>query len=96
MSDVIEIFNLRVQLASAYGDGMHVELAAESDHKQLNDGSLNPLLWFRADSEDEVKVVLESKNGLVTFPVAELQKAIDTARTEVHCESHYDEADNDT
>lgn len=64
-----------IQYASVSGDGMHVELCAGRD--------ADPVVLFRAEREGEITCV-------VGGPLSDLERAIEIAKKEVHCEEYYD------
>ena len=77
--------NLRLSCFSAVGDGMHVEVSRP-------DGLLppDPLMTFREDEQLGMQVVLHGSDHDVVFSLAELQRAIAFAASEVHRESFYE------
>jgi len=77
--------NLRLSCFSAVGDGMHVEVSRPDGAP-----SPEPLMTFREGEELGMQVVLHGSDHDVVFSLAELQRAITFAASEVHRESFYD------
>ncbi len=91
MADITEFSDVRLQLASVSGDGMNVEVCAETSDARFSDGSANPLFWFRADEDGKIMFVAGSKHGRVSIALEDLEEAISLAKQEVHCETFYDD-----
>ena len=89
--DARHIPRLYVQLASICGDGMNVELCMGDHDGNLVDGDPYPIMWIRADDEDMKLLVVMTDAGAISMPLSEVERAIDIAKQEVHCESYYDE-----
>jgi hypothetical protein len=90
MTKITDIAKARLQVVSTTGDGMNVEICGEADNRRFNDGSLNPIAWFRADIEGEIKFVVSTPQGLVAVRLEELERAIECAKLEVHSEGYYE------
>lgn len=82
-----------IQYASASGDGMHVELCMGGAKGQLLGGDPYPVVLFRADREGEITWVVGGPGQAVELPLPELERAIEIAKKEVHCEEYYDAPD---
>ncbi len=91
MSEIAELKNIYLQVASSSGDGMNVEICGDSNDPRFPPGSLNPTFWFRADEEGSIKFVTCTEHGMVSVPLESLEEAILLAKREVHCESFYDD-----
>ena len=75
--------------ASVHEEGMQLELWAEVE------GARRHLVTFLGSEADETLLVeLYSAGRVVRFPVAELEKAIASAKEQVHSESWYDRRDD--
>jgi len=74
---------LRLQKFSAAGDGMHLEATGRPSNPTA------PFITFRADEQLGMQVELYGID-YVSFPLAELKRAIALAEAEVHPESFYD------
>ncbi len=80
-----------LQVASIHGDGMHLELCMGDDSGELIEGDPYPVMSIRADDEDSKELIVYTASGNLSIPLAEVEKAIEYAKQEVHCESFYDE-----
>ena len=91
MPEHIDVPKVYLQIVSATGDGMNLEMCAGTPDGRLSAQGPYPIAWFRADVEGEVKFVLETHKGTVSLPLSELERAIQIAKKEVHCERFYDD-----
>ena len=73
---------LYLQIASSSGEGMQVEAC--------NPNNKSPLISFSSKIEGEILVEIYNGKENITFPLNELEKAISTAKIEVHSEEFYD------
>ena len=77
-------------IASASGDGMQVEVQAGGpDASPLPSGFTPVVVTFRAEEEGQIRAVFDVCGELVEVSLVELERAIHTAREEVHSESYY-------
>lgn len=89
MIDQIDVATVHIQLVSANGDGMNCEMCCGTPDGKLSDVGPYPIALFRSDVEGQIKFVVETSEGVVSLRLPELEKAIQIAKTEVHCESFY-------
>ena len=86
-----ELRDLELQVASVSGDGMHLEICV-GDHPGRPAGlGPDPLAWFRASEEGLIRFEFLAPEGVISLPLAELERAIASAKVEVHSEGHYGE-----
>ncbi len=57
---------------------------------QLLGGDPYPVVLFRSDREGEITWVVGQPGQAVELPLPELERAIEIAKKEVHCEEYYD------
>ncbi len=90
MTKITDIERIQLQVVSINSDGMNAEICGESDNPRFNDGSLNPIAWFRAETEGEIKFVVGTPQGFIAIRLEELERAIEYAKREVHSEGYYE------
>lgn len=61
----------------------------DSDGKLIKDDPY-PIVTIRADQGDVKKFVIYSEVGPISVPLAEIERAIERAKVEVHSEEYYD------
>jgi len=89
MTKQIDVATAHIQLCSATGDGMNCEMCCGTPDGKLSDVGPYPIATFRSDIEGQIKFVVETPEGIVSLPLPELEKAINVAKREVHCEGFY-------
>jgi hypothetical protein len=87
VTERIHVDQVPLELASVSGDGMRLEICAPDGYGGIGES----VACFRADDEGAVKFVVYTQRGELSFPLSELERAIEIARAEVHCESFYDD-----
>jgi hypothetical protein len=90
MANVTESKSVYLQLASISGDGMILEI-----HLGTDSSGPYPIAWIRADEGDDRKFEVETPAGTLSVPLAEIERAIETAKEEVHSEDYYDRLSED-
>ena len=89
MTKKIDAPTAYIELASVAGDGTNVEICCGTQDGKLSYDGPRPVAWFRSDVEGDIKFVIETPDAIVSLPLAELERAIEVAKAEVHSESFY-------
>lgn len=88
--EIRNVEKLYLQFFSAQNDGMHLELCMGDSEGKLVKGEPYPIVTIRADKGDLSKFVIYSEIGPISIPLAEIERAIELAKVEVHSEEYYD------
>ena len=86
----VNLQKLSLQIASSSGEGMQVEACKADSNGNSIAGESSPIITFLSEKEDEILVEIYNGKELLKFPLKELEKAIFTAKKEVHSEEFYD------
>jgi hypothetical protein len=81
-----------LQFTSPTGEGFQLEICAADKTGALIKDASYPLATILADDQEVRWFEFWTPNGLVRLPLAEIERAIEVAKPDVHGEAWYDRA----
>ena len=79
-----------LQFTSPTGDGFQLEICAGNEAGDLHPDIRTPLATVLSDNAERRWVEFYTTSGAVRIPLAELERAIQVAKPDVHGENWYD------
>ena len=79
-----------LQFTSPTGEGFQLEICAADETGALLRDASYPLATILADDQEVRWFEFSTPNGLVRLPLAEIERAIEVAKPDVHGEAWYD------